>query len=44
MQLNNLFLRNPLYYVDMVIHLGLNKNHQKILEEQAVWLDYKLFY
>jgi len=43
MQLNNVFLRNLLYYVNMVIHLSLNKNNQKVLEEEAVWRDDKLF-
>jgi len=27
----------------MVIRLGLNKNNQKVVEEQAVWRDHKLF-
>jgi len=32
-----------MYYVNMVIRLGLNKNNQKVVEEQAVWRDHKLF-
>jgi len=31
-----------MYYVNMVILFGLNKNNQKVLEEQAVWCDRKL--
>ena len=31
-----------MYYVNM-IHFGLNQNNQKIVEEQAVWRDHKLF-
>jgi len=27
----------------MVIRFGLNKNNQKVVEEQAVWRDHKLF-
>jgi len=32
-----------MYYVDMVIRFGLNKNNQEVAEEQAVWRDHKLF-
>jgi len=32
-----------MYYVNMVIRLGLYKNNQKVVEEQAVWRDHKLF-
>ena len=29
-----------MYHVDMVIHFGLNKNNQKVAEEQQVWRDH----
>jgi len=32
-----------MYYVNMVIRFGLNKNNQKVVEEQAVWRDHKFF-
>jgi len=32
-----------MYYVNMVINFGLNKNIQMVLEEQVVWRDHKLF-
>ena len=38
MQLNNF----ELYHVNMVIRFG-PKNNQKVVEEQAVWRDHKLF-
>ena len=32
-----------MYYVNIVIRFGLNKNNQKVVQEQAVWRDHKLF-